>query len=240
MTMKKYLPPAFKVFCKQVLRKSNDWYTGVHWKIGYKKDEVSTFPYSYHIEQTIMPGLYFSNKIHNISRGADAIQNLILQPGEVFSFWHSLGIPNANNGYQLSRNIIAGKVGEDYGGGLCQLASIVYFHALQLGFDILERYHHSLDIYQEQDRFTPLGADAAVVYAYKDLRFKNPYSFAVRLQTKVSNNKLTCIIDTKQEIYPLSIFFEREELHGKRKVKTYCKTEAGASLLSEVYYQVLT
>jgi len=240
MNMKKYLPPALKVFCKQLLRKSKDWYTSMHWKLGSTKDEISSFPYSYQIEQTIMPGLYFNNKVHNISRGADAIQNLILQPGEVFSFWHSLGIPNANNGYQVSRNIIAGKVAEDYGGGLCQLASIVYFHALQMGFDMLERYHHSIDIYQEQDRFTPLGADAAVVYAYKDLRFRNPFPFAVRLQTVVSDNKLTCRIESKQEIQALSIFFEREELHGKRKVKTYCKTETGASLLSELDYQVLT
>jgi vancomycin resistance protein VanW len=237
--MKKYIPPTIKVLGKQLMRKLNDCFTGMHWKLGSTKDEFTSFPYTYEMEQTIMPGLYFNNKVHNISRGANAIHGIVLQPEEVFSFWHILGRPNARNGYQLSRNIIAGKVGEDYGGGLCQLASIVYFHGLQMGFQMHERYHHSVDIYQEEDRFTPLGADSAVVYAYKDLRFKNHYPFPIRLRFEIVDNRLFFRVDTAQEIKPLTIYFEREELNGKRKVKTFCQTDTNVSLLSEVTYQVL-
>ena len=77
------------------------------------------------------------------------------------------------------RSLLAGQVGPDYRGGLCQLSGRIYYASLMAGLEIPERHPHSRDIYDDQTRYAPLGADATVAYAFKDLRVLNNLPFPV-------------------------------------------------------------
>ncbi len=90
----------------------------------------------------------------------------------------------------MSRNLVNGKIQFTYGGGICQVAGILYHLALMAGLDILERHSHSLDIYTEVERFTPLGADATVVYGYKDLRIRNNTGHPICFEIYITGNEI--------------------------------------------------
>ena len=93
----------------------------------------------------------------------------------------TVGKPSVGNGFVDGRNIVDGQLVRQVGGGLCQLSSLVYHLALLGGLEIVERHPHSIDIYRDNERFTPLGADATVVWGSKDLRLRNSYPFAISM-----------------------------------------------------------
>lgn len=140
--------------------------------------------------QPILPSDFFENKRANIRRGAALLDRGLIGAEKSWSFWHRVGRPHAANGFLPGRNIVKGKLVPLSGGGLCQLASMVYHLALLGGLTVQERHPHSLDIYEEDQRFTPLGADATVVWGFKDLRLHNPHPFPVAFGFRVERNRL--------------------------------------------------
>jgi len=58
--------------------------------------------------------------------------------------------------------------------------------------EVLERHPHSRDIYDDQTRYAPLGADATVAYGFKDLRVLNPYRFPVCFRASVTPARVSC------------------------------------------------
>lgn len=142
------------------------------------------------LTQPIMPSDFFENKIANITRGAALLDGGLIDSNRSWSFWHRVCRPEAANGFLPGRNIVNGKLVALSGGGLCQLSSMVYHLALLGGLTVLERHSHSLDIYEEDQRFTPLGADATVVWGFKDLRLHNPHPFRVAFGFRVDQHRL--------------------------------------------------
>ncbi|WP_164510870.1 VanW family protein [Nonlabens xiamenensis] len=142
-------------------------------RIASTRIENAALEYRISIRQPIKVNKGSQNKIHNIQLAFDRLQHLIIEPGQTFSFWHFIPRPTARNNYKKGRNLIKGQLQEDYGGGLCQLSGMIYLCLLKSGVTILERHHHSTDIYTDDTRYTPLGSDATVVYGFKDLRFEN-------------------------------------------------------------------
>ncbi|WP_216903566.1 VanW family protein [Synechococcus sp. CCY 9618] len=140
--------------------------------------------------QPIPPSTFFENKIINLTRGAALLDGNIIGVRQNWSFWHRIRHPKAANGFVEGRNLVNGKLVALSGGGLCQLASITYHLALLGGLTILERHAHSLDLYLDHQRFTPLGADATVVWGFKDLRLHNPHPVPISLRFRVVENRL--------------------------------------------------
>lgn len=216
MNFKSLIPKSIKLQLKIIQRKKAD------------KDKVfatiqtSKNDYQYKIttEQEIKKGLFYENKIHNITTAANKTESIIIQPGELFSFWKIVGRPNKKNNYKQGRNIVKGKVSSEIGGGLCQLSSIIYITALKANLEIIERYNHSVDIYKEEDRFTPLGADATVVYGYKDLRIKNNYSFPIRFSFTFIDSNINCHIESPEQITEKQLNFVRDYKENKVEVTT--------------------
>lgn len=172
-----------------------------------KKKNALEFPYSIQISQEIKPSETFENKVFNLSLAAKAINQIIIQPNEVFSFWKIIG--NPSKGYKKSRSIQNGKVTEDIGGGLCQVSGIIYHASLLADLEIIERYNHSLDLYTDETRFTPLGLDATVVYGYKDLRVKNKHPFPIYFELNVEENTITIQVKSEQALAPKQLYFEK-------------------------------
>lgn len=172
------------------------------------------------VTQQIKRTNLFENKVHNLKIGAQKIEAIVIHPGEVFSFWQVLGNPSVKNGYKTGRNIVNGTLQEAVGGGLCQLSGIIYHTAILAGFTITERYNHTVDIYKEEDRFTPLGADATVVYGYKDLRFQNHLNHPVQLFFAFGEAEISCGIRSEAAITLQELTFQRSEKDGRRVVET--------------------
>ena len=107
----------------------------------------------------------------------------------------------------MGRNILDGNIHYAVGGGLCQLAGIIYDLAVHTGMEIVERHSHSVDIYTDDTRYAPLGMDSAVAYGYKDLRFKNPYDFPVYIRFDLTNNQLSVrlVSDKPVNLYQIGI-----------------------------------
>jgi len=132
-----------------------------------------------------MPSASYEQKLDNLKLAESRLAEITIFPGEIFSFWKLMGEPTGRRGFRMSRTIREGQIDASEGGGLCQVAGLFYEAALRAGFKIAERYNHSVDIYAESERFTALGLDAAVVYAFKDLRFVNTSATAVAMPLRV-------------------------------------------------------
>jgi vancomycin resistance protein VanW len=140
--------------------------------------------------QPVLPSPGASEKVWNIQRANVALSRTWIEPGEVFSFWRTVGMPSLDRGYRAGRMLRRGKIVFEAGGGLCQLSSLIYIAALELGFEVLERHAHSVDLYSEGMRAIPIGRDAAVVFGYKDLKFRNVRSQAVAFRATASPQEI--------------------------------------------------
>lgn len=181
---------------------------------------VELSPSSIATTQPIKGRAFRENKLSNIRLSAALVERFTIFPDEVFSFWRSVGRPSKPRGFKKGRTLRAGKVMADLGGGLCQLSGIIYHTALKANLRITERYNHSLDIYQEEERFATLGSDATVAFAYKDLRFCNTTNQPISFRFKVESDELTCELLSLEPILETRITFVREECEGLVKVNT--------------------
>lgn len=112
-------------------------------------------------------------KIKNLALAIERINKAIIEPQQTFSYWHLIGKPKAKDGYVLGMLLSRGKVVEGVGGGLCQLSNLLYWLFLHAPVEIIERYHHSYDVFPDSGRVLPFGSGATVFYNYVDLVVKN-------------------------------------------------------------------
>lgn len=203
------------------LRILQDWRSGDAKSFAHSKIDWATISdwHCHVLIQPIRPGATFENKLANLQLASSAITGIQLQPGEIFSFWEVVGRPSNRRGYRASRNIVRGQLSSEVGGGLCQVSGIIYQLCLMAGLEIRERYPHSLDIYTEAERFAPLGADATVVFGYKDLRLANPFPFPLVFRFEISNCELHFMLFTPQPIQLKKIEFRSVNLGMRKKVE---------------------
>lgn len=114
------------------------------------------------------------NKIVNLRLSIRTMDGIIIQPGETFSLWRLIGSPTARKGYIDGLTISHGEVRVGVGGGLCQLANLVFWLGLHTPLAIAERHHHSFDLFPDDRRTLPFGSGTTIFYNYLDLRFHNP------------------------------------------------------------------
>jgi len=114
----------------------------------------------------------------NITTGAMQFNDLVLAPGESFSFWDLLGPVSVDRGYAFAGAIIEGKSDENViGGGLCQVSTTLFNAVAGAGYEIVERHAHGYYI----DRY-PLGFDAAVFEPGVDFKWKNDTQYPVLIK----------------------------------------------------------
>ncbi|MBQ4515486.1 MAG: VanW family protein, partial [Clostridia bacterium] len=125
------------------------------------------------------------NRLKNIRLAAKSINAYVLKPGEVFSFNKIVGKRSAERGYLPAATIIDGEKKEDFGGGVCQLASTLYQAAESANLEIIERHNHQKDV-----GYTAPGTDAAVNYGTLDMKFKNSTDSQVMIAVLIGENSV--------------------------------------------------
>lgn len=192
----------------------------------------AVFEHSLSLTHSIRQTASVENKRINIGLACNSISRAIVYPGEIFSFWKIVGRPSARRGFLPSRNIVGGKLVEDVGGGLCQVSGMLYQLALKAGLEISERHAHSVDIYREDERFAPLGADATVVFAYKDFRFVNLYTFPVRFSFELTASSFTGHLSSPEAIPEREIHYRRRQEGDLELVETIQTSGYGENILA--------
>lgn len=125
----------------------------------------------------------------NIRIASSAINGVIVQPGEEFSFNLTTGNRTVEKGYKAAGAYVNGVLVEEPGGGVCQVSSTLYNAVVFSGLKTTERHAHSY----EPSYVTP-GEDAMVSYdghSGPDMKFINNSKTAVGIKTSFSNQKLT-------------------------------------------------
>ncbi|XJZ28965.1 VanW family protein [Bacillota bacterium Lsc_1132] len=121
----------------------------------------------------------------NIHLAAKAINNVVVFPGETFSFNKIVGKRTAAKGYLRAPVIIRGEFSEDIGGGICQVSSTLFNAVDNAGLKIVQRFSHSRKV-----PYIPPGRDATVSWYGPDFVFKNTYNQPVLIQAKTLGNYL--------------------------------------------------
>lgn len=205
-----------KLIRKIVLRFSKDLISGHFFKFARKRIEVSGFDHRISIKQEIKKNETYESKMYNFSLAAKKVNEVVIYPNEIFSFWKTIGNPNYQ--FQKGRTIQNGEIVEDVGGGLCQVSGIIYYVSLIAGLEILERYNHSTDIYNDETRFCPLGTDATIVYGYKDLRIRNKFSFPIKFNIEIADQLISIKLLSQEPIIENELSFEVNEQEDNTSV----------------------
>jgi len=129
----------------------------------------------------------------NIRLAAAKINNSVVYPGEVFSTSTALGSSNPESGYAMSSVIVDGRLVEDYGGGVCQVASVLYNALLFAELAIVQRNNHSMRVY-----YMEAGFDAAIAGDYMDLKFRNNTEYPILIEATAQNGSLQVKIHGKE------------------------------------------
>jgi vancomycin resistance protein VanW len=223
-----------KVWIKVQLRLLKDVYTGHLFRFAGVSNKF-TFNHNIELVQEIKQTETAAAKLFNIQTVSQKINPYILLPNEIFSFWYIAGNPNI--GLKKSRSIINGEIVNEFGGGVCQVASIVYHVSILAGLEILERHNHSVDIYTEDTRFTPIGTDATVVYGYKDLRIRNSLPFPIQFFIETTPNRISIKILSTQIIIEKKLNTDIQDNGGKTIVEI--TDSNGKNINTSVYKKLI-
>ncbi len=216
--VKQHIPSDFKRKVKLTQRSTSDWLSGYLGKFVQSSplspEKVELFERQITVSQIIPNNSYLNNKKHNLATAIACIENIPIQPGQIFSFWHLVGEPSPQKGYLESRAIVNNQLKSEIGGGLCQIPGLLYVLILKAGLNALERHPHSQDIYTEATRFAPLGSDATVVYGYKDFRFQNTLSVPLCFRFTLLEEGIIAELCSPQPLEEFSVDFKVEQLPG--------------------------
>lgn len=146
-------------------------------------------------------------KITNLSVASETMDGVVIQPGQTFSYWNLVGKATERKGYTKGMLLARGEVVEGVGGGLCQLSNLLYWMFLHGPFEIVERYHHSFDVFPDSGRVLPFGSGATVFYNYVDLVVKNISDQPIQLKIWLTETHL------KGQLVTTKPFKEKYKIH---------------------------
>ncbi|MDO4543873.1 MAG: VanW family protein [Clostridia bacterium] len=129
------------------------------------------------------------NRVFNITKAAELIDGVVVEPDEVFSINETIGDRNKKNGWKTAGAISGGKYVQEYGGGVCQVSSTLFNAVMMADLKIVERHHHSWPM-----SYVPIGRDATISTGTKDFRFQNTTEYPVTIRTYVDQSAYSLTI----------------------------------------------
>ena len=132
-----------------------------------------------------------NSRNHNIRITCERINGLILQPGEEFSFNGFIGERTEASGYEVAGVIENGQSAQAYGGGICQVSSMIYQSVIKSDLEVIERHPHMWP-----STYAVAGTDAAVDWPNQDFAFRNTsgYPIAISAYWDPDTSKITVAI----------------------------------------------
>jgi vancomycin resistance protein VanW len=165
------------------------------------------------------------NKVHNLTIACPTIDGILIRPGQIFSFWRQVGEATLERGYCEGMQLSRGEVVRGVGGGLCQLANLLYWMSLHTPLEVVERHHHSFDPFPDENRVLPFGSGAGVFFNYIDLRFHNSTDLTFQIKVWLTEDHLKGAIYSDRETSHSFHVFERNHRFIAEGDKTYRENE---------------
>lgn len=177
---------------------------------GSQYGDILRIPMEY-IEPEILENAYFmdelgscqtphtsnENRNTNLRLACQALNGLILQPGETLSYNQALGERTSEKGYKPAPAYSGHELVDTVGGGICQVSSTLYWCAMLSDLEIVDRVNHGYPAtYMEK------GLDATVSWNGPDFKFKNNTDFPIKILAEVSDGYVKMkIMGTDQRDY---------------------------------------
>lgn len=136
--------------------------------------------------QTPYQGDDNNNRNTNLAIACAAINDVILLPGEEFSYNATLGERTEAAGYKPAGSYVNGLTVDTLGGGICQVSSTLYYCTLLADLKIIERWPHGYI-----SNYTDPGMDASVSWPSADLHFANNTGYPIKIEAYRANGNVT-------------------------------------------------
>lgn len=130
------------------------------------------------------------NKIQNLTLASARIDGILINPGETFSYWKTIGKPTYRKGYLDGMVLRGGTVISGCGGGLCQMSNLIFWMTLHTPLEVIERHRHGYDVFPDANRTQPFGSGATCFYPHGDLMIYNPTQRPFQLRVSVGKENL--------------------------------------------------
>ena len=127
-----------------------------------------------------------TNRTTNVTLATEKVNDIILLPGEEFSFNKIVGERTEERGFKPAIVFAGGELVDGIGGGICQVSSTIYLATLRADLEVTERAVHAYKV-----DYVPLGQDATVQWGYRDYKFKNNTAYPVKISAVMSGGTLT-------------------------------------------------
>jgi vancomycin resistance protein YoaR len=135
------------------------------------------------------------SRTENIRLSSRAIDGVVLNPGDVFSFNQTVGQRTEERGYEPVTKIVQGEYSEGVGGGVSQTSSTLFNCVDNAGLEVLSRFSYS-----KTPTYVPAGRDATVAWNEPDFRFRNNLNAPVVIRTKFKTDALTVEIYSTPDV----------------------------------------
>lgn len=150
------------------------------------------------------PHVWNPTRTHNLELACEAIDGYILKPGATFSYNEVVGERTAEKGYGEAGVYVGGKTENQLGGGVCQVASTLFYCTLKANLEVVERAEH-----QFTPSYVPWGMDATVYWGYLDYKFRNNTAFPIRIDASVSDGYVHVrFVGTETKEYTVKLDYE--------------------------------
>ncbi len=129
------------------------------------------------------------SRSYNVSLASQKINEVVLAPGDVFSYNDTVGPRTVERGFKIANVYVGNKVEPGVGGGICQVSTTLFNAVVLSDLEIVYRTNHSLPV-----TYAPLGRDATVAYGSIDFKFKNNTNNPVRIVASANGGANTVTI----------------------------------------------
>ena len=167
---------------------------------------VSTFSTQFNVWEGTRP--------INLRTALGYINGVVVEPGEVFSFYRYAG-PFNKKGYVFYYEFV--------GNGVCQIATTTYNAALLGGLEIIKRYPHA-----KKSKYIAGGLDATVAsYSsgwYVDMAWKNTYQYPIYIKAYSNGGTATVEFWSNSNAKDGKTYATESVQIGVRGYKTYLHT----------------
>lgn len=145
-----------------------------------------------------------ANRNTNLKLSCQAVNGLILYPGDVFDYNKTLGKRTEEKGYKPAASYVGGETVDTVGGGICQTSSSIYYCALLADLQIVQRHNHAYI-----SSYMPFGMDATVDWNGPNFRFKNNTNYPIKIEAKASGGNVTIkLLGTDEKDYYVKMKYE--------------------------------
>jgi len=123
---------------------------------------------------------------NNINLSSEAINGLVLKPGDEFSFNETVGQRTPERGFKYAPSLNQGETVMTVGGGICQTSSTIYASIKPSELLVTEQRRHGKPV-----PYLPWGWDATVYWNFIDFKFVNNTDYPIRIEVELDGRSLT-------------------------------------------------